>query len=85
MSGRAAKIIGLLEGVANGSIEARTAIDENWREFEEEPDKIVTSAFHEQHHFAADADIRERDTEYARVQRETLLNLARKIRESYSL
>ncbi len=85
MNGRARKITELLEGVANGSLEAQAAIDDNWREFEEEPDKIVTSAFHELHHYAADADIREQDAEYARVQRETLLNLARKIRESYSL
>lgn len=85
MTGRASRIVEILEGVAEGTIDAQVILEEEWREFEEESDKLITTAWHELHHFQADADIRERDAAYAESQKQTLTRLAHEIREKYSL
>ena len=85
MMDRVNRIVDILEGVADGTIDAGTVLEEEWREYEHEPDKLITSAWHELHHFQADADIRERDAAYAESQKATLISFAQEIRQKYSL
>ncbi len=65
------KAIVVLEKVLAGNMSADEALVE-WPTVDEESNEIVIGAWHELTHYAADADIRMKDPEYAEYQREQL-------------
>lgn len=75
--GRIAKIVTLLESVANNKIDPTLALQQ-WPDIETETDKLLAASWHDLSHFAADRDIRERDPSYATYQRNLLLDRAKK-------
>ena len=83
MNPRIAKIVELLEHVANGRMDAADALEE-WPELDFPDEDTVAGAWHHLWHYMGDADIRAKDDRYARYTTEELLNDAREISEKYS-
>jgi hypothetical protein len=76
-------ILLLLEMVADGRIPAAAAL-EKWPDIDRETDRLIAAAWHDLSHFAADEDIRRRDTAYDLYQRNLLKEKATRVREKYS-
>lgn len=76
-------IVSLLEGVAKGAIEADVAL-EQWPNIDDESDDLVADSWHDLSHFSADADIREKDSEYADYQVALLRDKANQIKVKYA-
>jgi hypothetical protein len=81
---RAETAIGLLQRVASGDMNADVALA-TWPEIDSDDDPLLTASWHDLSHFAADADIRDRDPSYAVHQCELLLRRATEIKEKYTL
>lgn len=68
----------LVDKVIDGHVLAEDAVhDELWQRAEPHGSDV----YHAMHHYAADADIRARDPEYAASQRAGLRKLAEKLRQ----
>lgn len=78
----AASAAELLERVANGELTAPQAIHE-WPS--DTQDSLLDQSWHDLSHFAADADIRERDATYRQYQVSLLRRRALEIREKFGL
>jgi hypothetical protein len=61
-------IVGLLKDVSAGLKRPEAALHE-WPNVENEPAQSIRRAWHNLSHYAADADIREKDPRYAACQR----------------
>ena len=81
---RIAKIVSLLEGVADSTLDASAAL-EQWTDIDSETDNLLAASWHDLTHFAADKDIRDRDPGYAAYQKDLLLDRVKKIKEKYQL
>lgn len=68
----------ILEKVLAGDMSADDALIE-WSDIDDESNEIMIGAWHELTHYAADADIRAKDTEYAEYQREQLKTYASRL------
>jgi hypothetical protein len=77
------KVLQLLEAVISGQLTAEAALG-GWPAVDSERDKLITSAWHTLAHYAADADIRSKDQEYAGYQLNLLREHAKEIRAKYS-
>ena len=62
----------ILENVLAGDMSADDALIA-WPSVEDELDEVLIGAWHELTHYAADADIRAKDQEYAEYQRNRLV------------
>jgi hypothetical protein len=71
----------LLELVANGEMNADDALSQ-WP-FVDKQEPLFDASWHDLSHFAADADVRQRDHRYAEYQRGLLLKRAQQIRSTY--
>ena len=77
------EIATLLERVAALEIDADEALL-GWSDVDKESDPLLAIAWHQLSHFAADRDIRQRDSAYARRQQTDLRRIAQSIRDRYS-
>lgn len=73
----------LLERVANGEMEASTALNA-WPQ-DAGRDELLDASWHDLSHFVVDVDIRTKDPRYATYQVSLLLNRAKQIREKYDV
>jgi hypothetical protein len=64
---RLRKIISILKGVLNGSIDGKAAIND-WPDIDRETDSLIKAVWHDLSHYANDADIRQRDSKYGEQQ-----------------
>ena len=75
--------ISILERVLSDEISANEALAE-WPSIDEETVDLIAKAWHELTQFAADADLRARDSEYAQYQRDQLLNYLDRLKSNLS-
>jgi len=80
---RIAKVVSLLESVADGTLDASAAL-EQWPDIDLETDDLVAASWHDLSHFEADKDLRDKDSDYADYQKNLLLNRVKKIKEKYN-
>jgi hypothetical protein len=73
----------LLERVANGSLEPSAALDE-WPSGTESDD-VLNVGWHDLSHFAADSDIRMKDSRYRSHQIALLLKRAKDIKDKHQI
>ena len=71
-------VLRILENVLAGDMSADDALIA-WPSVEDELDEVLIGAWHELTHYAADADIRAKDLEYAEYQRNRLEAYAHKL------
>lgn len=74
----------LLESVLKGKLNPADALRE-WPDIDNETDKVICNAWHELHHFYADEDIRIKDADYDKYQRDLLRSYISDIRNKYSV
>lgn len=79
---QAENAVALLERVASGAATAAEAL-QKWPQNTE--DSLINVSWHDLSHFAADADIRDRDPRYREYQVSLLLRRADEIRQRYGL
>ena len=78
------KIVSLLKGVANNTLDARAALKQ-WPDMGSETDNLLADSWHELTQFAADKDLHAGDPDYTAYQKDLLLDRAKTIREKYQL
>ena len=81
---RAKESTRLLEMVLAGEIDPAAALKQ-WPDIDSEQDDLIEASWHDLSHYANDDDIRSKDPEYEKQQKQLLADKANKIKKKYSL